>query len=118
MLIAISGITCVILLYIALWWPLRNPYKFNLYIGKKGSGKTTWLTKLALQYVGTNHTYMETSGSIKVKYRQPHKRGRPKILSEYSTRIVTKPWTVYSNQHCYILSMALLLFWYCIRIGS
>lgn len=97
MLIAISCITCVVLLYIALWWPLRNPYKFNLYIGKKGSGKTTWLTKLALQYVGTNHTYWETTGAIKVKYRQPHKRGRPMILSEYSTRLVTKPWTVYSN---------------------
>lgn len=97
MLIVISCISTLIIFYIALWWPLRNPYKFNLYIGKKGSGKTTLLTYLALKYIGTTHSYMETTGNIKVRFRKPHKSGRPKILAEYSTQIVRKPWNVYSN---------------------
>lgn len=28
----------------------RNPYRFRMYIGKKGSGKTTMIVKLALKY--------------------------------------------------------------------
>lgn len=96
MLTIISILACI-LLYIGLWWPLRNPYKFNLYIGKKGSGKTTLLTYLALKYIHSTHTYFETTGTIKVKYRKPHKTGRPKIYTETTTRLVKKPWNVYSN---------------------
>lgn len=90
------GIAAIIFLYIGLWLPLRNPYKFNLYIGKKGSGKTTLMTQIALNYVGRMHTYYETTGNIRVKLRRNHP-GRPRILAEYSTNLVKKPWTVYSN---------------------
>lgn len=32
------------------WWRYRNPYKLIMVFGKKGAGKTTLITKLAMRY--------------------------------------------------------------------
>lgn len=98
-------IFAIILLYVGLWWPLRNPYKFNLYIGKKGSGKTTLMTKIALDYIGSTHTYWESDGTVYVSWRSKlmnrlkifHSPSRPIVKSKVKSHIVSKPWTVYSN---------------------
>lgn len=100
-------ISVIIFIYIGLWWPLRNPYKFNLYIGKKGSGKTTLMTQIALRYLNSTHTYWESTGDIKVTYRGKDKNGnwhrwftnigRPIVSAKLHNNIVRTKWTVYSN---------------------
>lgn len=96
-------ISVIIFIYIGLWWPLRNPYKFNLYIGKKGSGKTTLMTQIALRYIGSTHTYWESEGTVYVSNRKKHfwkifhQPSRPIILAKLKSHIVRKKWNVYSN---------------------
>ena len=47
-LIFLSLVFIGVLLFYA--FKYRNPYRFRMYIGKKGSGKTTMIVKLALKY--------------------------------------------------------------------
>lgn len=86
-----------VIIFVILLIPLINPYKFRLFIGKKGSGKTTEMTKIALDHIGKLHTYYEIRSGIKVKLRKLHKKGRPKIIADYKSFKVTKPWIIYSN---------------------
>lgn len=37
--------------FVYLCWTYRNPYKLTMYFGKKGSGKTTIMAKLAVKYM-------------------------------------------------------------------
>lgn len=85
-----------VILFIALLIPLLNPYKFRLYIGKKGSGKTTKMTQLALRYIGSYHTYYEADGNVLVKVKK-NKKGKPRILAKYKRHKITKKWNIYSN---------------------
>lgn len=49
---------CVILSLIAK--PFQNPYKLIMVFGKKGSGKSTFITKTALQYIKKGYTVYST----------------------------------------------------------
>ena len=49
---------CVILSIIAK--PFQNPYKLIMVFGKKGSGKSTFITKTALQYIKKGITVYST----------------------------------------------------------
>lgn len=42
------------------WHKYRNPYKLYMVFGKKGSGKTTLITKLAIKYIRAGRTVYST----------------------------------------------------------
>lgn len=43
--------TALMVRFVYLFWNYRNPYKLTMYFGKKGSGKTTVMAKLAVKYM-------------------------------------------------------------------
>ncbi len=59
----------LIILFIVLYFLLRdyNPYQFIMIFGKKGSGKTSYISKLALQYVKKGYK-VYTNCNIKGTY--------------------------------------------------
>ncbi|WP_024346641.1 zonular occludens toxin domain-containing protein [Lacrimispora indolis] len=53
---------CAYVLYICYYaYKFRNPYKLIMIFGKKGSGKTTFLTKLTLMYLKKNRPVYSTT---------------------------------------------------------
>lgn len=86
-------IGCII--FIALLLPLRNPYKFRLYIGKKGSGKTTKMTEIALNNINRTHIFYSTEGQLSIKNRRLNKK--PKYKMHCRTTKEKKQWNIYSN---------------------
>ncbi len=50
MIVLIYGFLAVLCFFLWMAWKYRNPYKLYMVFGKKGSGKTTLMTKLALRY--------------------------------------------------------------------
>lgn len=63
----------IVLLYYA--FKYRNPYKFVMYIGKKGSGKTTMIVKLALRYLKRGRTVYSTVPVPGCYFVEPYRLG-------------------------------------------
>lgn len=84
----------LITLFLFLYIPLINPYKFILYIGKKGSGKTTLMTKIALDHLNKKHTYWEDHSTTKVRYKR---NGKQVVYVDRKREKITKKWNIYSN---------------------
>lgn len=66
----ILGIFCFIVLFHLITKKYLNPYKLNVFIGKKGSGKSTLLTKLTVSYLKGGRAVYSTE---KVTIKAPRK---------------------------------------------
>ena len=85
MLIALLPVWAVIgisLFIFYMYWVIRmrNPYTSILYIGKKGSGKSTLITKLCLQYHKSSCIYYD----------------------DHDNKWHKEPWKIYTNTQVYM----------------
>lgn len=53
-----------------------NPFKFTMIVGKKGSGKTTWMVQMIYQYLRRGWTVYANIDIPGVKYFDPQKIGK------------------------------------------
>ena len=65
-------LTCAILVWDRLTWKYLNPYKLTMVFGKKGSGKSTLMVRLAYEYLAKGWTVFCTErldGCVHIDYK-------------------------------------------------
>lgn len=85
MVVALWPVWVIVLLALLIYWMywfirMRNPYTSILYIGKKGSGKSTYITKLCLRYHKEKCVYYD----------------------DHDHKWHKEPWKIYTNTKVYL----------------